>query len=213
MGSGPRIIDRETWESLRALLRSRTRAHVPRKFLLNGLLFCGACGFRMITGGKATAGMYRCPKRPDRPGCGTVTGTARHVEEMVEAFAKARLADPAVLQRVAQLKAEPSGAQHELVGLDLRVAELEQQRDEPGVPVATILRAIDRTKERQAELMGKIAASPRVSLPVQGGPWPPDLARRRALIDLVVERVDLGPRLPGPTAVFNPDRVTIKPRY
>ena len=28
------------------------------------------------------------------------------------------------------------------------------------------VRAVDRTKERQAELMGKIAASPRVSLPV-----------------------------------------------
>ncbi|MDB5716462.1 MAG: Resolvase protein [Sphingomonadales bacterium] len=206
------LLDRDTWESVRSLLKSRTRAHVPRKFLLNGILFCGLCKTRMITGGRSGAGMYRCPKRPDMPGCGKVTGTSRHLEEMVEAYARASLDDPAIRQRIAQLRAEPSGAQNELSTLDLRIAELEQQLDEPGVPVTTILRAIDRAKDRQAELMDKIAAVPRVPLPVQGGPWPDDLRRRRMLVDLVVKRVEIGPRLPGPTAVFNPERVTITPR-
>lgn len=203
------ILERETWESLRALLNSRNRPSQPRKYVLNGVIFCGLCGFRLVSGNDGKR-QYRCPKRPAMPGCGKVAGRAELIEQVVEDFTKARLENSDVRTRVAQLRAEPTGAQNELVDLDFRIRELEQQLDEPGTPVATILRAIDRAKERQDTLMRKIAAVPRVPLPRQGGPWPDDLRRRRALIDLVVERVELNPASGGNK--FNPERVAIIPR-
>jgi site-specific DNA recombinase len=209
-GTWPPVLEREEWESLRSLLNSRHRAYVPRKYVLNGLLFCGRCGYRMVSGGDKGHRMYRCPKRPNMPGCGGITGRAEAIEEIVEDFAKIRLQDPDVRARISQMTAEPTGAQGELVNLDFRIRELEQQLDEPGVPVQTILRAIDRAKERQDVLMGKIAAVPRVPLPAQGGPWPDDLRRRRALVDMVVERVELNPSRGG--NVFRPERVIIVPR-
>lgn len=209
-GNWEPILDRETWESLRGLLNSRNRPRGPRKYVLGGLLFCGKCGYRMVSSSDKGHGMYRCPKRPAMPGCGGVTGRADYVEQVVEEFARVRLDDPEVRRRVAQLRAEPTGAQNELADLDVRVRELEHQLDEPGTPVATILRAIDRAKERQDALLSKIAAVPRAPLPDRGSPWPDDLKRRRALIDLVVERVDLEPSTGGNK--FRPERVVVTPR-
>jgi site-specific DNA recombinase len=204
------ILDRDTWESLRALLNSRNRPRGPRKYVLNGILFCGKCGYRMVSGNDKGHGMYRCPKRPHMPGCGGVSVRSAHVEEIVETAARLYLEDPAVRRRVAQLRAEPSGAQNELVDLDNRIRELEHQLDEPGVPVPTILRAIDRAKERQTVLLDKIAAVPRTPLPESGGAWPEDLKRRRALIDLAIARVDVAPSAGGNK--FRPERVKITRR-
>lgn len=209
-GSWQPILDMETWESLRALLNSRNRPRPPRKYVLGGLLFCGKCGYRMVSGKYGDHGMYRCPSRPHMPGCGGTAGRADYIEQVVESFAQARLADPEVRSRMAQLRAEPTGAQNELADLDVRIRELEHQLDEPGVPVATILRAIDRAKERQEVLLDKIAAVPRTSVPDMGGPWPEDLLRRRALIDIVVAKVVLKPAIGG--GAFKPERVEIVPR-
>lgn len=208
------IFDRETWESVRAILTSRTREYVPRKSVLTGLLMCGNddCGHRMITSGYRGKRSYRCPSRPDMPGCGRVSGTAEYIEEVVIAYAQARLSEPTTRARVEELRGLPTGsAQRELAELEVRVRELEHQLDEPGTPVATILRAIDRTKERQEQLIADIASSPRVPLPRQGGDWPDDLRRQRALIDVVVKEVRLLPR-PTPGNRFDPERVIITPR-
>lgn len=206
------LLDRETWEEVRALLTSRTRTYVPRKALLNGLIFCGECGFRMITHSARGKRSYYCTKRPGMDGCGKVAGTASYIEEMAEEFAKTRLADPRVRQRIADLRAEPSGAQNELAALELRLQELERQLEEPGTPVAAIVRAMERAKERQRELADRLAATPRGALPRPGvDDWPEDLHRRRALVDLVIKRIDLAPRI-RPTNKFQPERVTIHER-
>lgn len=211
-GDWPAIIEREKWEEVRALLSSRTRAYVPRKSLLNGLIFCDYCGTRLITG-SATGRKrtYRCPSRPNFEGCGRLSIYADPVEEMVEAYARARLDDPAVRQRIAELRAHPTGAQNELAALDSRIIELEQQLDEPGTSVAAILRAIERAKARQEELLSQLASTRHVDMPKQGGPWPEDLRRRRELVELVVARVDLTNEKRLQRGI-NPDRVKITPR-
>jgi hypothetical protein len=208
------IIDRDTWEGLRALLAARTRPYVGRVSLLNGLLFCSACGTRMITGNQRGKRTYRCPARPGKNlnGCGKIGGNAEPIEEIVEAFAQVRLEDPAVRARVEVLRAEPGQHQHEVSELEMRIKELEAQLDEPGIPVATILRAIDRAKDRQADLLAAVAALPRVELPPKGGAWPEDLRRRRALVDLVVARVELLPVTMRGRAWFDPERVVVEPR-
>lgn len=210
-GDWPAIIDRHDWEEVRALVNSRTRDYVPRKSLLNGLVHCGRCGHRLITGWSPGGRTYRCPARPNMDGCGGPQIHAEATEEIVESYARTRLADPAVVRRIAELRAHPTGAQNELAAIDGRIIELERQLDEPGVPVPALLRAIERAKARQEELLDAVTAAPRVDLPKQGGPWPADLQRRRALIDLVVARVDIVDAKRLQKGV-NPERVKITPR-
>jgi site-specific DNA recombinase len=186
------ILDRDTWETVRALLNARARGPVPRTSVLNGLLFCGTCGHRMITSGTRGRRTYRCPNRPGMPGCGGVSGYAEPIEEVVEAYAKARLDDPRVEQAITRLAAaDAPEALTEIFNLEARITELEGQLEQPGVPVATILRAIDRSRERLEKAQQRLIANTPISPPAPGGEWPADLERRRRLIDLVVERVEL----------------------
>ncbi|HET6628515.1 MAG TPA: recombinase family protein [Woeseiaceae bacterium] len=205
------VLDRETWEAVKVMLDARSRPYVPRKALLNGLIFC-ECGQRIITSGQRKIRTYRCPNRPGMRGCGKVSGNAEPIEEFVEAFARARLDDPRVRARLAALRNESPQVRQELAAIELRITELEQQLDQPGVPVATILRAIDRTKDRRADLAATLGTHAAVSIPEPGSPWPDDLQTRRALVDLVVRRVTLLPATRSGRQGFNPERVQIDPR-
>jgi hypothetical protein len=212
-GSWEPIIDRETWEGIRALVESRTRERAPRTSLLVGLVFCSLCETRMLTSGSRGKRTYRCSDRPgwqNSLGCGRLSINADPVEEIVETYAQVRLQVPEVRARIAAIQGQPNNVQHEVADLELRIRELEHQLDEPGTPVATILRAIERAKDRQATLLGTIAAVSRVQIPASAADWPTDLRRRRALVELVVTRVDIAPATPGNR--FNPERVQIKER-
>lgn len=205
------ILDRESWEAIRALFESRTRPYVPRQALLTGLVFCGVegCGFRMVSGQQRGKRTYRCPNRPGMSGCGRVSVNAEPVDAIVTAYAEQRLSDPQVLEDLTDVARRTPSVQGEIVELQLRIKELEQQLDRPGTPVATLLGAIDRAKDRQEELLAKVAAQPRVAVPSGGSSWPEDLHRRRALIELVVARVVVAPATGGNR--FNPERVRVVP--
>lgn len=206
------ILDRDTFETVRALLTARTRAYVPRRSLLLSLLYCGGCGHRMITSSQRGKRTYRCPNRPSMPGCGRVSGNAEPIEEYVEGAAAAYLADPQVREAVGRLRSHPTETLAELNALELRVIELEQQLAEPGVPVAAISRAINAAKERCAELAAELATRGPTVLPAAGMPWPEDLGRRRALIDLVITRIELLPTTKAASRSFDPYRVDITRR-
>jgi hypothetical protein len=153
---------------------------------------------------------YRCSKQPgEQNGCGRVVVTADPVEEIVEAYAQARLDDPAVQARVAELSAQTAANLTEINDLENRLLELEKQLDEPGVPVQAILRAMDRTRER----IGTLAET---AIPHQprrkGGEWPVDLERRAALIRTVVARVVIHPSPKNTGGRFKAERVEIVPR-
>lgn len=216
-GNWTPILDPEAWEAVRGTLAANQGpANRQRVALLAGLIYCGApgCGAKMVTGSRmtktgTTRRTYRCTRVAGQGGCGAVSGPAEKVEAVVEDIARAHLADPATRSRVEALRADPTTNQHELAELELRIQELERQLDEPGVPVETILRAIDRAKEKQENLLREVGASSRVPLPAGDG-WPKDLQRRRALIDLVFKRVELKPSTtPGK---WDPRRVVPIPR-
>ncbi|MEE8407268.1 MAG: recombinase family protein, partial [Acidimicrobiia bacterium] len=67
------ILDRSTWEQVRAVLkgRSKTSQGRPAGHLLTGLLECGKCGGTLYY----RKGHYVCQRQPERPNCG---GTSIH---------------------------------------------------------------------------------------------------------------------------------------
>jgi site-specific DNA recombinase len=215
-GTWEPILDVDTWETVRSLLTaSAARPTPPRVASLSGLIWCGGCGARMATGSRTTkrgglSRTYRCTHDAAGNGCMKVAMTAGVVEEVVEAYARERLADPRIRERVEALHAVPKSELAEMTSLQDRLIELERQLEEPGVPVAAIVRAMDRTRQRLAELSDVIARAPMAPLPAVGAPWPTDLQRRRALIGLVVERVTIRPATkPG---VVDLERIEIEPR-
>lgn len=218
-GNWEPILTEETWEGLRAVLTARqdSRPLPQRVSLLTGIIYCGRCGNRMVTGSRTTkkkggplARTYRCTRVPGQGGCMKVAAQALPVEEIVESYTQKVLADPRVVARLSDLRKSPGPRQHELAQVELRITELEHQLDQPGVPVATILRAIDRAKEKQERILRELAAQPSTPIPKRGTEWPTDLLRRRALVDLVVAKVTVNPSTtPGR---FDPARVEISPR-
>lgn len=212
-GSWPALIDEETFEQLQQVLDARrgTVPQRPRVALLLNLVHCGLCGARLVTGGRAaTKGgrkvrIYRCSTMPAAGGCGRISIAAEPVEEMVEAAARAAARDPRVAERVGELASTASAASVETVELEQRLTELEAQLDEPGIPVAAVLRAMDRTQQRIEELR----AVPQVATATQlRGEWPVDLARRARLVRSVITRVEIQPAALR-SGEFDPTRVQI----
>jgi len=219
VGQWEPILESDEWETACAVLAAAPKRGVlPRVALLPGLIWCGKCETKMVTGSRVrrAGGLsrtYRCTRLPGAESCMSVSGSADAIEEIVEAYTRRRLDDPRVRSGIARLSAQPPAVLVEIGEVEARILELEASLDEPGVPVATILRAVDRAKERLAELQGRLGTMARTTLPARGE-WPDDLARRRALVDLVVERVWLDPNRPEFTRrnEFDPERVRIDPR-
>jgi hypothetical protein len=219
-GAWEPILDRDTFETLQAVLSGRARERPPRTALLGGLIFCGRedCGHRLISGRARGKRTYRCPShRPGMPGCGGVSIYAEPVEEIVEAYARERLSDPRVLHRLAELRSGPAASDlvADVLAIDARIDELEATLEDPGVPVARILLAVDKLKTRREELQGRIADAVRATTPlpyVGGLEWPTGLLQRRDLVALALgsDVVTIQP-VGAVHNVFDPARVVIGP--
>lgn len=210
------LLDRDTFEQVSVLLKSRTRAYVPRKSLLNGLVVCGreGCGFRLVTGGQTKSGgrrvrIYRCPNRAGMRGCGRTAVEALRVDELVEEYARIRLADPLVRENLERLAETGQGNAAEIVALEERNLELERELDNPGVPVSAITRAMERNTARIEELR---AVAPVRTQVFNRPDWPQDLMHRVQLVSLVVAQVRILPPSIASRNGFDRHRVDIIPR-
>jgi site-specific DNA recombinase len=87
------ILDRRTWEAVRATLAERraSRAEIgpPRKSLLSGLVVCGGCGAPMSAGAQHRRPVYRCDRT--RGGCGRLVRSRLHVDDHVTELALAEM--------------------------------------------------------------------------------------------------------------------------
>lgn len=219
-GKWPAILDEETFEQVQQILSARrgTVPPRPRVSVLAGIIYCAHCGAKLITSSReararatARTRTYRCSTQPARGGCGRINVTADPVEEVVEAFVRERATDPRVAARIEALTTEAAANLAEIVGLEARLVELEAQLDEPGVPVAAIVRAMDRTRER-IETLSTTASEP-APRRTYSGQWPPDLARRSRLVRAYVEKVIVHPNPKPNGGRFDPERVEIVPRF
>ena len=72
-GEWEAIIDRVTWERLRALLVRPPRGRGPRSYLLTGFLICGTCRRRLYSKSGSQRRMYTCRREEDPAACGSNT--------------------------------------------------------------------------------------------------------------------------------------------
>lgn len=195
--------------------QAKTGPAPPRIALLPGMIFCGTCHNPLNTGSRANSGgrrtrTYRCSRLPGTDACQKISGTAVPIEDYVEAYAQEKLTDPDVRARLAALPVTPDTSD-EIAQLDLRIAELEHQLDQPGVPIQPLVDALTRTTARRAALIAAATPLPAVPLPELPLMWPTELFRRRQLVELVIERVDLMPST-GFGKTFDTGRLVVTPR-
>jgi site-specific DNA recombinase len=104
--SWPPIVDRKTWEQLRATLQRRRgdqSRYGPRAHVLVGLARCGRCGSKLSAlspWGRRRTVTYICPARSTGRGCGGTSITGPLVEDIVVGAALEALASPELARAV-----------------------------------------------------------------------------------------------------------------
>ncbi|MGH3277125.1 MAG: recombinase family protein [Streptosporangiaceae bacterium] len=210
-GEWPAITDPDTYATVRALLTAperRTNRGRPAAHLLSGLLVCGTCGEPMYAS-SAGGAKYRCQSGRARPD--TAPEDARHanrvrarLEAAVTEVITGRIKRRGTLTRpprnpsgaVAAALAEAEQLRGQIEGYQARAAEFDP------ADLAAILRGL---RARLDQAQARITAE--AGTPVSDGlaaaadiraAWIElDTASKRAAIKEQVERITIGPGLPG----------------
>lgn len=225
-GQWEAILERGTWEAVRALLRDpkRGRGGRPRRWLLvGGLARCGYpdCGAPLIVRndghGKAH---YRCESSRQRPGwqgCGRIAIRAEPLEELVTELVFARDWSPVDLKAVREVDAEAVAGRLErdkrkLVELaeryaadELTGAEWLAARDVLAGRIAAAQEQLDRDRQAAAAPMPEGNQALRDAWQT----W--TLDQRRALLDRLLVAVIVKPVAYRGRPTVDPDR--IDPRW
>lgn len=154
-GTWPPILDRDTWEQLRAL----GGEHRPptRRYLLSGLARCALC--RHGLGGRIVKGIpiYRC----SNPDCGRITRRVPGLDEYVTGVVLRLLAE---VDLSAPAAPDPSIAD-ELAGLQRRrAAVVAAFADVDGDDPADLRRSLDRLDDQIGQLRSRVTTGQRERL-------------------------------------------------
>lgn len=219
----PAIISREDHEQLRAILdrNERSGGTRVRTHYLSGFVVCGRCEtvkMRVCPAhGRLT---YKCASKADGGCNGRVIRLAELVE-LVDHYMIRRLSDRKLLRELAAREAAQDAEAAKLVDRieadERRLVVLQasvEDGDEDEVP--ELVASMRTIRRRIAAARQQLAARPGVTdlaaedLPDLAKRWPElDLARKRALLGLFVERIVISAGKPG--AKFDPQRVDIVP--
>lgn len=212
----PAILDRATWERVRAVLTHPDRRHnaTARRYLLTGILACHCaqpmCGRGRYTGTRHHS--YWCPRT--RGGCGTAI-IADPLDQYVTGWVLEYIDSDELAQHLhvgddQHLLDEIAGCEARLETLAVEWADDQITRGEWAAARQTLTARIDAARrrlvhsqetDRVARLAGRgsdLAAA-----------WPQlTVDRRRAIIAATVDTITIGPAVRG-RGFFDPDRVTI----
>jgi hypothetical protein len=228
----PAIITRKQHEQLVKLLRNPANAqptdNKPKYLLSGGLLRCGCllaagedgeahqCGKSLYTqpSTKLTRG-YVCRSGSPSYGCGRVRISGPAVEDMVTGAVLARLAKPAVIERLKRA----AGPVTDQVTVDAALADLDKRLTEAGEQYArrelsmTTLKAIEKgiQSEKQGVLERARQAERLMLLPAPEflADWwvAATVAQRREMVSLMLDHVVVKPAPRRGNIPLDPDRL------
>lgn len=208
------IIDARTHEELVAILsdprRTLNGGVNARKYLLTGFVFCGLCGARCHARPRADKQRcYVCASGPGFNGCGKIRRLSDPVEELVR-DAVIEALDTQALQEALEAQSTGEGSPSlavELQRLDERLERLKTDhhvdglldRDDYMRMRAELERRIDEVSAQVAEQSGArvVRALPAGEGALRAAWDDGDLAWRRELVGLVVEKVVIHPARRG----------------
>jgi site-specific DNA recombinase len=212
-GTWPAIIDRETFEVLKARVDSRALPQGrPHKYVLTGIVRCSICQQPMSGVHRTREGreetVYRCLPAPGPQRCGRIQIKAGPLEELVA---------EEVAQRLDRLPppTPSNGAERELTAQlqadQARLAEVGTDYADGTIPRATYLAAVERLEARIAATSRRLARTT-VVVPVGGADavreaWATrSMAWRRQLLKTVIDHIEVRP---ATSNRFDPDRLRI----
>ncbi len=224
------ILDRETWEQVRAILTdpSRRQPAASREYPLRGVLKCNAlrddgslCGVFLSSIPSKSRRHYGCKK--DTGGCGHVWVSAAPIEGFVFDLI-VRLADSPELLSAARADEEGQATTaSDLVNANAADERMLRQLDDDYadriVDRVTYQTQTHRLKARVAERAGKLSAlRGRSALDRLGGEvgksWDRmNVEDKRLIILAVVDSIDVGRATVSGANYFDPGRLTIRLRH
>jgi len=211
------ILPREQWEAVKVILEDPERVTKGRggiyRHLLSGLVKCGLCGTTMtVRNSRSGARQYRC-STAQQGACGRLERSAVHVEQLItEALFVA--VEEGIEPHRAAAKDDPTRELYEALArdqglLDRLEDKVAEELIRPEVAKrkrAEIERRMEATRRRLAEL-GDARVAARIPRNLRTVWQDFSLDRKRAIIAVVVERIDIHPQ--GMSPVFDPKAVKV----
>lgn len=222
----PAILDRATWEQVRAVLDGRSGSvpgaltgRRPRRYLLTGFLWCGRCGERLIAAqGRLRARTYICPHNPAKEGCGGLRIVADPLEAEIVDQVLAVLVGPDLDERLAaQDHTDETGtlvARVELLERDLADAALDCY-ERHTISRAQLAAVTQRLEAERDAVRRRLARDRQRQVLEDARELTPEtfdalsLDRRRTIIGAVADRVTIGRGTPGSNR-FDPARAAVR---
>ena len=217
------ILDRRTWEQIRAVLGDprRTQRGRPSQYLLTSVLRCGRCGATLHSSRRKDGSRrYMCNRGANEGPCGRLAVVAEPIEQAVADRLLVALAGPALwraFEGVDNRDSEPVVRQ--LAADEASLEELARDHYvERVISRREFLAARDLLEERISKGRTALQQTTNVhfltGLPrshegleaVWGGL---DIGRQRAILKAVVEHVIVHPGTPG-RRIFDPSRIEIR---
>jgi site-specific DNA recombinase len=219
-GNWPAIIDRATWETLRARIRRVARVGRPPAHLLAGIAVCGRCRAPLYSSMKVTptkkVRRYGCMKSPGGRGCGICGIIADPFEAIVKEAVIKALTGPKftrALKRARTTGNAEARASRELVNAEERLEMLAADFASGAIGRREWIVARDRVNEcivkarRALDSFGGVPADVPRSEKALRAKWEAEetsMEWRRAVISSVVEAVVVNE---GARGRFDPNRI------
>lgn len=105
---------------------ARTKKRSPRRYLLTGKVYCGACGTRMVSSPDGDRPRYGCRKGPDHGGCNKVFISGTALDDLIAEAVLTRLDTPDLARALA---AQPND-DAEAAALTREIVADTEQKDE-----------------------------------------------------------------------------------
>lgn len=220
-GTWPAIIDLDTLERVRAVLRDpsrRTTGTNARKYLLTGFVVCGTCGKRMVARPRGDhVRRYICAKGPMYQGCGTAI-VAEPVEELITETVLLRLDSPAFEAAIRAAGEDAAGAPTVARLRDDEAALEDLARDHYAERIIGRAEYLAARKALEARIeaarrrlaAGTTAGSTAMLAGSARKRWPAlTFDARRTVIGTLVDRITIGPGRRGYNR-FDPKRVSVE---